>query len=125
MGHPSPKYTAEFKQRAAGLYRERGCTHAELAREPGRDAGSISDWVKRADAAGAAPDRNPFQMAGEPRGPRRENDRPRTGNGMLLKAGAFFAGRRREGRPRRGPGSRSYRPTRAPGGSRTYARRSG
>ena len=83
MGHPSPKYTAEFKQRAAGLYRERGC-----------DAGSISDWVRRADASGAAPDRNPFQMAEEPRGPRRENDRPRTENEMLLKAGAFFASRR-------------------------------
>lgn len=23
MGHPSPKYTAEFKQRAVELYRER------------------------------------------------------------------------------------------------------
>lgn len=33
MGHPSPRYTAELKQRAAGLYRERGCTYAELARE--------------------------------------------------------------------------------------------
>ena len=42
MGHPSPKYTAEFKQRAVELYRERGCTYAELAREPGCDAGSIS-----------------------------------------------------------------------------------
>ena len=93
MGHPSPKYTAEFEQRAAGLYRERGCTCAELAREPGRDAGGISDWVRRADASGAAPDRNPFQMAGEPRGPRRENDRLRTESEMLLKAGAFFASR--------------------------------
>lgn len=68
MGHPSPKYTAEFKQRAVELYRERGCTYAELARELGCDAGGISDWVRRADASGAAPDRNPFQMAEEPRG---------------------------------------------------------
>ena len=94
MGRPSPECTAEFKRRAAGLYRERGCAYAGLAREPGCDAGGISAWVERAGAAGAAPDRDPFQMAGEPRGPRRENDRPRTGNGMLLKAGAFFAGRR-------------------------------
>ena len=93
MGHPSPKYTAEFKRRAAGLYRERGCAYAGLAREPGCDAGGISDWVERADAAGAAPDRNPFQMAGEPRGPRRENDRLRTENEIFLKAGAFFASR--------------------------------
>lgn len=55
MGHPSPKYTAEFKQRAVELYRERGCTYAELAREPSCDAGSISDRVKRADAAAGAP----------------------------------------------------------------------
>lgn len=84
MGHPSPKYTAEFEQRAVELYRERGCTYA----------GSISDRVRRADASGAAPDRNPFQMAEEPRGPRRENDRLRTENEILLKAGALFAGRR-------------------------------
>ena len=44
-GTPIPKYTAEFKRRAAGLYRERGCTYAELAREPGCDAGGISDRV--------------------------------------------------------------------------------
>lgn len=93
MGHPSPKYTAEFKQRAAGLYRERGCTYAELARELGCDAGGISDWVRRADASGAAPDRNPFQMAEEPRGPGRENDRLGTENEILLKASAFFASR--------------------------------
>ena len=93
MGHPSPKYTAEFKRRAAGLYRERGCAYAGLARELGCDAGGISDRVRRADASGAAPDRNPFQMAEEPRGPRRENDRLRTENEMLLKASAFFASR--------------------------------
>lgn len=51
MGHPSPKHTAEFKQQAARPYRERGGTYAEMARELGCDAGSISDRVKRADAA--------------------------------------------------------------------------
>ncbi|MFR3450518.1 MAG: transposase [Collinsella sp.] len=65
MGHPSPKYTAEFKQRAVELYRERGCTYAELARELGCDVGSISDSGQEADAWGAAPDQNPFQMAEE------------------------------------------------------------
>ena len=94
MGHPSPKCTAEFKRRAAGLYRERGCAYAELARELGCDAGGISDRVERAGASGPAPDRDPFQMAEEPRGPGRENDRPRTENEILLKAGAFFASRR-------------------------------
>lgn len=67
---------------------------AELAREPGCDAGGISDWAKRADAAGAAPDRNPFQMAEGLRRPRRENDRLGTENEILLKAGASFASRR-------------------------------
>ena len=80
MGHPSPKCTAEFKRRAAGLYRERGCTYAELARASARDAGGISDRVKRSGAAGAAPDRDPFQMAEELRGPRRGNDRLRSEN---------------------------------------------
>lgn len=47
MGHPSPKYPAEFKQQAVRPYRERGGTYAEIARELGVDAGSISDWVKR------------------------------------------------------------------------------
>lgn len=93
MGRPSPECTAEFKRRAAGLYRERGCAYAGLAREPGCDAGGISDWAKRADAAGAAPDRNPFQMAEGLRRPRRENDRLGTENEILLKAGAFFASR--------------------------------
>lgn len=56
--------------------------------------GQHIDWVKRADAAGAAPDRNPFQMVEELRRLRRENDRLRTENEILLKAGAFFASRR-------------------------------
>ena len=47
MGHPSPEYPAEFKQRAVRPHRERGGTYAEIARELGVDAGSISDWVKR------------------------------------------------------------------------------
>lgn len=50
MGHPSPKHSAEFKQQAVRLYRERGVTYAETARELGVDPGSLSDWVKRADA---------------------------------------------------------------------------
>lgn len=100
MGRPSPEYTAEFRQRAVELYRGRGCTCAGLAREPGCGASGISDWVEGADAAGAAPDRDPFQMAEEPRGPRREDDRPRTESEMLLRAGALFAGRQLQGRPR-------------------------
>ena len=51
MGAASPRYAAEFKQEAAELYRKSGTTHAEVARGPGRDARSLSDWVKKADAA--------------------------------------------------------------------------
>lgn len=93
MGHPSPKYSAEFKQQAARLYRERGGTYAEIARELGCDAGSISDWAKRADAAQASPEDNPFKAAGENRRLRREVERLRRENEMLLEASAFLAGR--------------------------------
>lgn len=51
MGRPSPKCSAEFKQQAVRLYRERGGTYAEIVCGLGCDAGSISDWVKRADAS--------------------------------------------------------------------------
>ena len=75
------------------LYRERGGTCAEIARELGCDAGSISDRVKRADAAQASPEDNPFEVAEENRRPRREVERLRRENEMLLKASAFLAGR--------------------------------
>ena len=93
MGHPSPKYSAEFKQQAVRPYGERGGTYAETARELGVDPGSLSDWVKRADAAQAPAEDSPFQMAEGLRKLRRENERLRRENEMLLKASAFFAGR--------------------------------
>lgn len=94
MGHPSPKYSAESRQQAVRLYRERGGTYAEMARELGCDAGSISDRVKGADAAQASPEDNPFEVAEENRGLRREVERLRRENEMLLKASAFLTGRR-------------------------------
>ena len=93
MGHPSPKYSAEFKQQAVRLYRERGGTYAEIARELGCDPGSVSDWVRRADAAGADPSANPFQLAEENRRLKREVERLKRENEILLKASAFFASR--------------------------------
>lgn len=83
MGNPSPRYTAEFKQKAFELYRKSGATYAEVARGLGCDAGSLSDWVKKADAAGPAPDVNPFQMAEDLRRLKRENER-------LKKRGVFL-----------------------------------
>ena len=56
-------------------YGERGGTYAEIAREFGVDAGSMSDRVKRADAAQAPPEDNPFKVAEENRRPRREVER--------------------------------------------------
>ena len=41
MGTPSPKYTAEFKQKAVEPYRKSGTTYAEVARGLGCDAGSL------------------------------------------------------------------------------------
>lgn len=51
MGVPSPRCTAEFKQEAVELYGKSGTAYAEVARGPGCDAGSLADWVKKADAA--------------------------------------------------------------------------
>ena len=93
MGHPPPRYSAELKQQAVRLYRERGGTYAETAREPGVDPGSLPDWVRRADAAQAPAGGNPFQMAEDLRRLRRENERLKRGSEMLLKASAFFASR--------------------------------
>lgn len=75
------------------LHRERGGTYAETAREPGVDPGSLPDRVKRADAAQAPPEDNPFQMAEDLRGPRRGSERLKRGSEVLLKASALFAGR--------------------------------
>ncbi len=94
MGHPSPRRPAELEQRAVRLHGERGGTYAETAREPGVDPGGLPDWVRRAGAARAPAGDSPFQMAGDLRGPRREDERLRRGNGMPLKASAPSAGRR-------------------------------
>ena len=61
MGHPSPEYSAEFKQQAVGLHRERGGTYAEIARELGVDAGSIvfSQVVLSRRDCGGNPGPNP------------------------------------------------------------------
>ena len=93
MGRPSPRHTAEFKQRAVELYRKSGTTYAEVARGLGCDAGSLSDWAKKADAAECAPGDNPFQMAEQLRRLKRENERLKRENEILLKASAFFASR--------------------------------
>ena len=93
MGTPSPKYTAEFKQEAVELYRRSGTTYAEVARGLGCDPGSLSDWVKKADAADAPRGENPFQVAEENRRLKRENERLKRENEILLKASGFFASR--------------------------------
>ena len=56
------------------LYRELGATYAEAARGLGCDAGSLSDWAKKAEAADCAPGANPFQMAEDLRRLKRENE---------------------------------------------------
>ena len=65
----------------------------EIGRELGVDPGSVSDWAKRADASAASPEDNPFRAAEENRRLRREVERPRRENEILLKASAFFASR--------------------------------
>ena len=75
------------------MHRKSGTTYAEVARGLGCDAGSLSDWVRKADAAGPAVDGNPFQMADDLRGLKRENERLKRENEILLKASVFFASR--------------------------------
>ena len=81
MGNPFPGHTAEFKQRAVGLCRKSGTTYAEVARGLG------------CGAAAPASDANPFQMADDLRRPKRENERLKRENEILLKASALFASR--------------------------------
>ena len=50
---PSPKYTAEFKQKVVELYRKSSTTYAEVARRLGCDPSSLSDWIKKADGPNA------------------------------------------------------------------------
>ncbi|WP_417057429.1 transposase [Enorma massiliensis] len=85
MGKPCPKYTAEFKRRAAQPYNERGTTYAEVAREAGVDPSSLADWARRASAAAPDAEANPFQMAEDLRRPRSENERLKRENEILLK----------------------------------------
>lgn len=93
MGKPCPKHTAEFKRRAVQPCNERGTACAEVAREAGVDPSSLADWARRASAAAPDAEADPFQMAGDLRRPRRENERLKRENEMLSKASAFFAGR--------------------------------
>lgn len=93
MGTPSPRYTAEFKQKAVEPYGKSGTMYAEVARGLGCDAGSLSDWVRKADAAGPAPDADPFQMAEDLRRLKRENERLKREKEILLKVGVPFASR--------------------------------
>ena len=53
MGTPSPKHAAEFERKAVEPYRKPGTTYADAARGPGCDPGSLSDRVRKADAADA------------------------------------------------------------------------
>ena len=89
------RYTPEFKQRAVQLYESRSpVTYAEVARELGIDAGTLCKWVAQARPDDGADDTdNPFRMADDLRKLRRENERIRRENEILLKASAFFASR--------------------------------
>lgn len=94
MANASPRYTAEFKARAVELYKAAGpdATYAEIARELGCDAGSLSHWVKT--TGGGQPDEadmNPFQMREENCRLKRELARLKEENEILLKASASFA----------------------------------
>ena len=94
------RYGARVAEVHGGVQAEGGAAlpregrHLRRDRQGARvDPGSVSDWVKRADAAGSDPSANPFQVAEENRRLKRENERLRRENEILLKASAFFASR--------------------------------
>lgn len=64
MRAASSRRTAGFKHKAVELYRKSGMTYAEVTRGLGCDAGSLSDWAKKADAADCGTGDSPFWMAG-------------------------------------------------------------
>ena len=92
-GQSNPQAHGGIQAEGREAVLEIGATYAEVARRLGCDAGSLSDRVRKADAAGSAPDANPFQMAEDLRRLKRENERLKRENEMLLKASALFAGR--------------------------------
>ena len=65
------------------LYRKSGTTYAEAARRLSCDAGTLADWIKKADAAGSAPDANPFQIAEDLHRLKKENERLEHENEIL------------------------------------------
>jgi transposase len=69
MGALSPKYASEFKARTVELYRKSGTAYAEVARGLRREPRSLSDWMKRAEAAGAKPGDSSLQVARRIEGP--------------------------------------------------------
>lgn len=89
------RHAPESRQRAVQLYESKSpCAYAEVARELGIDAGTLSKWVAQArpgeDADGSD---NPFRMADDLRKLRREDERLRRENEILSEASAFFASR--------------------------------
>lgn len=73
---------------------ERGTAYAEVAREIGVDPSGLANWVRGASAAAPGAEADHFQMAEGLRRPRRENERLKRENEILLEASAFFAGGR-------------------------------
>lgn len=91
----APRCTPELKQRAVELCRKSDAAYAEAARGPGVGPGSLSSRVKRADRRleGDPKSQNPFQTAEGLRKLRRESERLKRENEVILKAGALFAGK--------------------------------
>lgn len=89
----TPKHAPEFKQQAVELHRKSDTTYAEAARGPGADPGPLSGWARQADrrAEGDPESQSPFWMAGDLRKLRRENERLKRENEILLEASAFSA----------------------------------
>ena len=125
MGAPSPRCTAEFKQKAVELYKKvRDDLRGGGARAGLRRRGPVRLGQEGRRGRLRAGD-DPFQMAEDLRGLKRENERLKRGDEMLLKASALFAGRQLWESRRRGRSSSSFSPAKAGGRSRRCAPRPG
>ena len=83
---PSPRYTAEFKQKAVELYKKSGTIYAEVARGLDCDAGACPTGSRRPTRLISGRETTRSRWPRTCAGAWRENE-------MLLKASAFFASR--------------------------------
>ena len=86
---PKRRFTSEFKAHAVEVVRVSGKSATEIAKDLGISKGVLCQWVRKADAAAAAPASDPQEQ--ELKQLRKEVETLRMERDFLKKAAAFFA----------------------------------